>query len=142
LIAHIFYILFFLVVRSREKLRSNLVLLIIVLFYYVSFISFLGPYLGEMKMAVRIYGIVISYMFMLAMHMLFLDNRLAGRLMMAGAALFVVSDSVLAINKFYREFTLAGPLIMITYGFAQLLIVEGVINYLRPKQVSDIAQNS
>jgi uncharacterized membrane protein YhhN len=55
--------------------------------------------------------------------------------MMLGAVLFVVSDSLLAINKFYSSFELAGVLIMLTYGMAQLLIVTGAINYIR-KQIS------
>lgn len=51
--------------------------------------------------------------------------------MLAGAALFVLSDSVLAINKFYQSFELAGLLIMLTYGAAQYFIVKGAIEYLR-----------
>ena len=71
-------------------------------------ISWLSPYLGDMKLPVRIYGIVISFMFMLAMHMLFIKNKTAGKWMMIGALLFVISDSVLAINKFYQSFEAAG----------------------------------
>ena len=48
--------------------------------------------------------------------------------MMTGALLFVISDSVLAINKFYQSFELAGIVIMLTYGFAQLFIIEGAIS--------------
>jgi hypothetical protein len=42
----------------------------------------------------------------------------------------VISDSVLAINKFYEAFEPAGFIIMLTYGSAQLLIVEGGRRYL------------
>ncbi|MEI2739024.1 MAG: lysoplasmalogenase [Chitinophagaceae bacterium] len=131
LLAHIFYIIFFHHVRIREGIKSNPWLLAVVVVYYAALIVWLSPYLGEMKLPVRIYGIVISFMFMLAMHMLFIKNRQAGKWMMLGALLFVISDSVLAINKFYQPFELAGVLIMLTYGFAQFLIAEGAIKYIR-----------
>ena len=105
-------------------------MLLIVVIYYALLISILSPWLGEMKLPVRIYGIVISFMFMLAMHMLFIKNNRAGLLMMAGALLFVISDSVLAINKFYHPFEMADVVVMTTYGFAQLLITEGAIRYI------------
>jgi uncharacterized membrane protein YhhN len=50
--------------------------------------------------------------------------------MMTGALLFVVSDSTLAINKFYQSFEIAGVVIMLTYGLAQLFIVEGANRYI------------
>lgn len=131
LIAHIFYIIFFYTIRIKENIKSNLWLLLIVVVYYAALITLLSPYLGEMKLPVRVYGIVISLMFMLAMHMLFIKNKKAGRLMMAGAAIFVISDSVLALNKFYQAFEIAGIIIMLTYGIAQLFITEGAIKYLR-----------
>ncbi|HEX4877525.1 MAG TPA: lysoplasmalogenase [Chitinophagaceae bacterium] len=131
LLAHIFYIVFFHKVRLQEAVKGNPWLLLIVVIYYAALISWLSPYLGEMKLPVRVYGLVISFMFMLAMHMLFLRNKMAGKRMMAGALLFVISDSLLAINKFYHSFTEAGIFIMLTYGLAQLLIVQGVIDYIR-----------
>ncbi len=84
-----------------------------------------------MKLPVRIYAVVISFMLMLAMHMLFIKNKKAGLLMMSGALLFVVSDSLLAINKFYSSFQMAGIFVMTTYGLAQLIIIEGAIRYIR-----------
>jgi len=63
--------------------------------------------------------------------MLWIKNKMAGRWMMTGALLFVISDSVLAINKFYQSFEMAGVIIMLTYGLAQLFIVQGAIKYIR-----------
>ena len=130
LLAHIFYIVFFHRIRVKENIRSNPWLLAIVVIYYVTLIIFLSPYLADMRLPVRIYGIVISFMFLLAMHMLFVKNKTAGRLMMIGALLFVISDSILAINKFYQSFEIAGVAIMLTYGLAQLFIVEGAAQYI------------
>ena len=130
LLAHIFYIVFFHHVRVRENVKSNPWLLVIVVVYYAALISWLSPYLGEMKLPVRIYGVVISVMFMLALHMLSIKNKIAGRWMMVGALFFVISDSVLAINKFFQPFDAAAVVIMLTYGLAQLFIVKGAINYI------------
>ncbi|MBL7742472.1 MAG: lysoplasmalogenase [Chitinophagaceae bacterium] len=130
LIAHIFYIILFHLIRIKENIKSNLWLLLGVVVYYAALITFLSPYLGDMKQPVRIYGLVISFMFMLAMHMLYIKDKAAGRRMMMGALLFVVSDSVLAANKFYQSVELAGPVIMLTYGLAQLFIVNGAGRYI------------
>lgn len=129
LLAHVFYIIYFHKVRVRENVKSNPWLLVIVVIYYAALISFLSPYLGDMKLPVRIYGIVISFMFMLAMHMLFIRNKEAGKWMMIGALLFVLSDSLLALNKFYKPFEFASIMIILTYALAQFFIVKGAVGY-------------
>lgn len=106
-------------------------MLVAVVLYYASLISWLSPYLGKMKLPVRVYGVVISFMLLLAMHMLYMKNKAAGKWMLAGAALFVLSDSILAINKFYFSFETADIFIMLTYGLAQLFIIEGAVLYIR-----------
>jgi uncharacterized membrane protein YhhN len=60
----------------------------------------------------------------------------AATLMIGGAVLFISSDSILAINKFYEPFEFAGIAIMLTYGIAQLLITLGALRYITsaPKQ--------
>jgi len=131
LIAHIFYIVFFHHIRIKETVKGNPWLMVIVVVYYGALITLLSPYLADMKWPVRVYGIVISFMFMLSMHMLAIKNKTAGKWMMIGALLFVISDSVLAINRFYQPFELAGIVIIVTYGFAQLFIVQGAVKYIR-----------
>lgn len=134
LVAHIFYIFLFHNIRIIENIKSNLWLLVLVVLYYAVLITLLSPHLGDMKLPVRIYGIVISFMFMLAMHMLYIKNKIAGQWMMIGALMFVLSDSMLAINKFYQSFQGAGIVIMGTYGLAQLFIIEGASRYIISKQ--------
>ncbi|MBS1607196.1 MAG: lysoplasmalogenase [Bacteroidetes bacterium] len=131
LIAHIFYIIFFHSVRVQQDVKPKAFLLIPVLVYYVALITFLSPHLGDMKLPVRIYGVVICFMLMLALHMLYIKNKNTGLLMLIGALLFVVSDSTLAINKFYNSFRGAGIIVMLTYGIAQLLITQGAIKYIQ-----------
>ena len=130
LIAHIFYILFFHFIRAKENVKSRWYFVLIVAVYYAILVSLLSSYLGNMKLPVRIYAVVISFMLMLAMHMLFIKNKKAGLWMMMGALLFVISDSLLAINKFYQAFEMAGIFVMISYGLAQLFITKGAIRYI------------
>lgn len=130
LLAHAFYILFFHGIRIKEAIAARWYLLVIVAVYYTILITLLSDHLSDMKLPVRMYGVVISFMFLLALHMLFLQNKRAGRLMMFGALLFVVSDSVLAFNKFYEPFRAAGLIVMLTYGLAQLFLVQGAVKYI------------
>lgn len=127
LIAHLFYIFFFHRIRKEENIKSRLWTLLVVAVYYSVLIALLSPWLGEMRLPVRVYGLVISFMLLLALHMLYINNKKAGRYMVAGAILFVISDSVLAINKFWRPVPVADVLIMLTYGLAQLCIVYGAV---------------
>ena len=130
LIAHIFYILFYETIIRRENLKKNYWWFIPVLIYYVSIIYILSPHLGDMKLPVRIYGIVISYMLIEALQTAMIKNQNAARLMIAGSVLFITSDTLLAINKFHGSFEYAGIAIMLTYGIAQLLITLGAVRYI------------
>ena len=130
LIAHIFYILFYESIIRHENLKKNYWWFIPVLIYYVSIIYILSPHLGDMKLPVRIYGIVISYMLIQALQTAMIKNAVAAGLMIAGSVLFITSDSLLAINKFHGSFEYAGVAIMLTYGIAQLLITLGAVRYI------------
>ena len=133
LLAHVFYILTFYTVLKTEKLKLDLRLFIPVSVYYALLVFLLFPVLGEMRIPVLVYGIVISIMFVLALHMINLIYREAGKWMAIGAAMFVLSDSLLAFNKFYQAFPFAGIYIMISYAAAQYGIVKGVSAYLSEK---------
>lgn len=134
-VTQVFYIIFFHNIRMREYIRGNALLLLIAIVYYSVLVSILSPFLGQLKLPVRIYGVVLSFMLMLAMHTVFSKNKKAGIWMMIGAILFVVSDSLLAFNKFYATFTYAGVLTMLTYGLAQLFIAKGAVKYINSKDV-------
>ena len=129
LLAHLMYIFFFHQVRIIERLRGKAWLLLPIAVYYAFIITWLSPYLDEMKIPVRIYAVVISFMFMLALHMLYISNKKAGLYMAAGAFIFVISDSLLALDK-YKVYDVPDTLIMLTYALAQFFIVMGAANYI------------
>jgi uncharacterized membrane protein YhhN len=130
LIAHLFYIFFFSITRTDEKIKLKGGWAVVVTVYFAGLIFLLFNDLGEMKIPVIVYGVVISAMFLMALHMLYIKNNEAGKLMMLGALLFVASDSLLAINKFYQPFQLAGIFTMFTYGSAQLFITLGAARFI------------
>src|SRR6185369_8152826 len=133
-VAQVCYIVFFHNIRMREYIRGNALLLLLVIVYYSVLISVLSPYLGKMTLAVRIYGVVLSFMVMLAMHTMLGKNKRAALWMTMGAILFVVSDSLLAFNKFFAAFNNAGLIIMLPYGLAQLFITEGAVKYINSER--------
>ena len=136
LVAQVFYIVFFHNIRMREYIRGNALLLLLVIVYYSILINVLSPYLGNMKLPVRIYGVVLSFMVMLAMHTMLGKNKKAALWLTMGAILFVVSDSLLAFNKFFSPFNYAGVVIMLTYGLAQLFITEGAVRYINSETLN------
>lgn len=57
-------------------------------------------------------------------------------LVLAGALFFVMSDSLLAIDRFLEPFDAAGWSVMLTYGIAQVLIVLGTMAHvLAPDEI-------
>jgi uncharacterized membrane protein YhhN len=131
LTAHVFYIFFFSRTVSQQtsffKLRP--VMLIAVMAYLVELLYLLWPHLGEMKIPVALYGVTISVMLSAALWQYQkLDNQTA-LFFVIGALMFVISDSILALNKFRSPFAQSGIFIMSTYILAQLFIVIGAIRY-------------
>ena len=79
------------------------------------------------------YALAISAMLITAAHAFVKNTGGAAMYCTAGAGLFVMSDSLLSINKFYDSFPAAGTAIMLTYGLAQFAITKGSLQYLAGK---------
>ena len=92
-------------------------------------ITILYPGLGSLRIPVIIYAVVL--MIMVSFALLRMSRTTSASFLWAfiGAVLFMVSDSLLAINKFYTSFEMAHLYIMITYIAAQLLIVKGMATH-------------
>ncbi len=132
LIADLFYIILFSKLQKVINLKYKR-FIPLVLLYLVGFLYFLWEKLGGMKIPVIIYALVISTMLLVAIKGYFTWNSKSGKLLLIGAVFFVLSDSILAINKFYVPIYLSSFWIMSTYITAQFLIVKGVLN-LNSKQ--------
>jgi uncharacterized membrane protein YhhN len=127
LIAHLFYIVLFSKLQKVNTIKYKR-FIPLVLLYLFGLLYFLWEKLGGMKIPVIIYALVISTMLLVAIKGYFTWNSKSGKLLLIGAVFFVLSDSILAINKFYVPIYLSSFWIMSTYITAQFLIVKGVLN--------------
>ena len=115
LVGHLFYLMVFW--RAIRPSRSNSLPILGLLVYGVAIITWLHPYLGEMKLAVYLYMAVITSM--AAVALLGQNNH---PLVGLGALMFVVSDSLIAINRFIEPFEGARYGIMVLYYLAQYFL--------------------
>lgn len=141
LLAHIAYIGLFFNIARREEIADNRWLLIPVLGYYVVMMRILTPHLGDLVWPVRIYGAVISAMLLQCLPLIRYKNKRLAFQFVGGALLFVLSDSLLALNKFYSSFPFAGLAVMFTYGLAQYFLVNATIGYIHQKTFVRHAEN-
>jgi len=133
LTAHLLYILYFLRIRSDRDsfFRKRPVMLLAVLAYVIELLFLLWPGLDAMKIPVVVYATVIGTMLCLALWQCGRVGNRTAYLFAAGAMLFVLSDSVLAIDRFRHPFTGSGILVMATYVAAQVLLASGSISHLK-----------
>ena len=93
----------------------------------LSYYSWIREYLDDLRIAVMAYMFAISIMIILTGYRYKRVNLSSFTLIYAGAIFFVISDSILAYNKFVVPFTYSGVLIISTYMSAQYLITVGTI---------------
>ena len=86
---------------------------------------YLYPHLGAMSIPVSFYVLAISSMVLSAVNRLNRSGEKAGSWVLLGAMSFLLSDALLAINKFVAPIPMAGFWVMLTYITAQYLIVKG-----------------
>lgn len=131
LLAHVFYILFY----FRQKLKAQIAPLLggvaiaaaglWSLYSYVHTPGDLAPYL-------YVYGIVLGAHFV--MSALFASaNKGLQWLSALGAFLFLISDLILAFNKFNESSVYLSVAVMLTYGMAQYCIVLSINDYLEKR---------
>lgn len=127
LITHIFYIIYFLRIKSDNPslLKKQPLLIALVPAWGIILVWQLYPFLGDLKLPVIVYAAVICTMLLCSLHIFLKVNKKAAVFYLLGAFAFVISDSLLAINKFYQPFNYAGVFIMLTYCAAQYFIITG-----------------
>ncbi|MCX6330981.1 MAG: lysoplasmalogenase [Bacteroidia bacterium] len=136
LLAQVMYlIVFFLTPGENIIFHSKYFLLIPVVLYGTGLVYYLYDDLGDMKLPVIIYAFVILTMLAAAINRLKKVNKISYWLVLAGAILFVISDSVIAVNKFSQPIKVSSLIIMTTYITAQFLITLGFIRQYKEKVV-------
>ena len=96
---------------------------------YLFLILFLitGRMKGFMIPVIIIYSVALILMSVMALNRKNHVNNASFNLVFWGSVIFVLSDSMIAINKFHTEFPRSSFLIMLTYFAAQYLIMKGLI---------------
>ncbi|WJS92982.1 lysoplasmalogenase [Flavobacterium johnsoniae] len=139
LTAHILYcVLFNKQNKVRKKQNKTLFIIgsVLIALYLIGMVSFLMPHLGDLEIPVSVYASIISIMLLFAVNGLLVWEKPGNYLVFFGALCFVVSDSILAINKFYAPIPKSSFFIMLTYLLAQYLIVVGILK-LNPKKTQE-----
>ena len=139
LFSHIFYIIVFnkqLKVYLRKSKFIYWIGITVIIIYLAAIMLLLLPNLGELMLPVFGYALIISIMLLFALKGFLNWQKPANSYILIGAIIFVASDSILALNKFYATLQYSTFLIMLTYLTAQYLIVIGVLKLNKIKQHS------
>ncbi|MEX1382977.1 lysoplasmalogenase [Lutibacter sp.] len=122
LIAHLLFII--IVVKRIKKVSIlNSFIPIISFGIVLSLLLFLlKDTLRDLLIPVVIYGVVISIFGIVSLIDFLNTKSKKSLLMLLGAIVFIVSDYILAINKFYYEALIFQVAVMVTYISAQYLI--------------------
>jgi uncharacterized membrane protein YhhN len=125
--AHLAYLVLFL--RQLKRRRIPLAALLLVV-WAVALVVVLAPHLGVLIVPVALYGLALGGATAASLG--------TGRLVAAGAVLFLVSDTVLSLKMFLPGFSLWQDdfLIMLSYLLGQGLIAYGAV---RMRRASDPA---
>ena len=119
LFAHLFYIAAFTTDGARTPSVWGAVILVL---YGTLMLRLLWPHLGKLKAPVSVYVATILLMAWQALNRWMATGDAGSALALAGALLFVASDSALAWNRFRGEFKSAQAVVLVTYFAAQWLI--------------------
>jgi len=122
-LAHLLYIGAFLTVTPLQADFPTVLPLFILALVMM---TFLLPRLGRMKVPVTAYILVITVMAGLAMERFVAAGGAPAFRAFLGAVLFLISDSILAVNRFVREFRAAQALILSTDFAAQWLLALSI----------------
>lgn len=130
LLCHLFYIrAFYLDFKSAPELdkKGARIAIFCCAILAISFYFYLRPHLGIMKLPVMTYILVISMMMMMSCFRNQRVNNISFKLILFGAIFFLLSDGILAYNKFVSPISHSGVWIMASYMIAQYLITMGAV---------------
>jgi len=142
LVAQIGYIFLFHRLNRVEGIKpyiaANPFWLLLYLFYGAVIYILLFPNLDPvLKIAVFIYMSALLGMSVMALNRKGIQPQISFSVVFAGSLLFVVSDTLIALNKFLMPIPADRFWVMSTYMAAQLLIVTGILKQLGKQSVSE-----
>lgn len=131
LAAHFMYIIAFKQATHKDKLNIKKSFFPFVVIAYIVLLAFLIlPYVtGVIQVPIVLYALILGVMILAAWFRKGETIDESFQLVVLGAALFIISDSILAINRFSHTIPFAGIAVMSTYILAQWLIVNGMLKH-------------
>jgi uncharacterized membrane protein YhhN len=127
LVTHLLYAVVFLLATKGTATpmgAGRKVLLAIIPTFAAAYGAVLWPNLGGLAIPVVLYIAAIVVMALLSLRIRAIEVPL-------GAVLFMVSDSLISLEKFLWHAAWIGPLVWITYALAQLTITRGMLRRSR-----------
>jgi uncharacterized membrane protein YhhN len=129
LLAHVLYVIAF--IKHRNTTRNPFVFITFLIVYAGGLFYLLKDGLNSMLIPVIIYMLVILSMSTAAFLRKGNTPKLSYILVFLGAITFMISDSTLALNKFYTPLAYSHISIMATYALAQYLIIIGILKLVK-----------
>ncbi|WP_457611493.1 lysoplasmalogenase [Lutibacter sp.] len=127
LIAHLLFIKIVINQIQKQSISKVIISTIPFLVLFLGLILFLKDFLNNLLIPVIIYGLTICTFGTVSLINYLSTKSRKSLLMLIGSIIFITSDSVLAINKFYNSSHLFEVIIMITYILAQYLIFRSMV---------------
>jgi|WetSurSiteA1Bulk_404760.scaffolds.fasta_scaffold00146_6 uncharacterized membrane protein YhhN len=131
----LYFVVFFLTPGSSASRWKYSLSILPVYLYGAGLLYYLYDDLGIMRIPVMIYAVVILTMLAGAISRIRKVSSASYLLVLCGAVLFVLSDSLIAVNKFSHPLHGASVLIMSTYISGQFMIVMGYLKQTSNKIV-------
>jgi uncharacterized membrane protein YhhN len=134
LIAHVLYIFAYRQLQHDETVNSlqglqRIRLAFPIILAGTGLVVILYPVLGDLKIPVIVYALVLTVMVLNALFRFGRTSITSFWMVFGGAVLFMISDSLLAVNKFLSPLPSGGFLIILSYVLAQFLIVKGSVKH-------------
>ncbi len=133
LLTHIFYLFAF--TRTNKNGQSVLIqhpyLILPFVGYALGLLYLIQDKLGDMLLPVVVYASVICLMALFAVKRYGKVNSQSFQLVLFGALLFMLSDSLIALNKFHQPIHWSALWILSTYCLGQYLIVKGILTQMQ-----------
>jgi uncharacterized membrane protein YhhN len=129
LIAHLCYIQALWAISGKKLLflRQKPIIMAFPAIYYVFLMLWILPNIpNSMIGPVMVYGVVICTMLLGVTNLYGFTKMKSFQWLCFGAILFILSDSLIAVNKFVSPIPLSGLLIMSTYIVGQWMLAKGI----------------
>ena len=132
LLAHAWYIIALVPRGYFHRARFPVSILLIVIYSFVIY-WYIADGLGDNQPYVGAYiGILVLLSVVAFFRQSFVSKR-SYQWVLAGALLFMLSDSILAVDTFKIDIAYSGLAVMITYALAQWFLVNGALEQNRPE---------